>query len=57
MGEFSSVYSQNTLNDIKQYLESNIYPIKIASLTCAFMRVKKVNAILEKLFGKINDIS
>ena len=38
MGEFSSVYSQNTLNDIKQYLENNIYPQEIDSLSCAFMK-------------------
>ena len=49
MGEFSSVYSQNTLNDIKQYLENNIYPQEITSLTCGFMWKKIENAILEKL--------
>ena len=35
MGEFLSVYSQNTLNDIKQYLENNIYPQKITPPTRA----------------------
>ena len=54
MGEFSCVYSQNTLNEIKHYLESNIYPQKIASLTCAFMR-KKSN--FREIVGKINTIS
>ena len=41
MGEFLPIYSQNTLNDIKQYLENNIYPQEITSLTSAFMKKKK----------------
>ena len=53
MGEFSCVYSQNTLNEIKHYLESNIYPQKIASLTCAFMR----KIFFKEIVGKINTIS
>ena len=43
MDEFLSVYSQNTPNYIKQYLEGNIYPQEITSLTYAFMREKKFN--------------
>ena len=33
MGEFMSVYSKNALNNIKQHLESNIYPQEITSFT------------------------
>ena len=38
MSEFLSVYSQNTLNDFKQYLDSNIYPQEITYLTWAFIQ-------------------
>ena len=49
IGELLSVYTQNPQNDIKQYLKNNIYPQEITSLTCAFMKKKIENTILEKL--------
>ena len=52
MSEISFVYSQNTLNDIKQYLESNIYPQEITSLTCAFMK-KKLKRNFREIVRKI----
>ena len=41
MDEFFPAYSQNTRNDIKQYLESNIYHQEITSLTCVLW-IKKI---------------
>ena len=38
MNEFLFLYSQNTINDIKQYLKSNIYPQEITSIAWAFIR-------------------
>ena len=34
MGDYSTVYSKNTLFAIKEYLEKNIYPEEITSLDC-----------------------
>ena len=34
MGDYSTVYSKNTLFTIKEYLEKNIYPNEITSLDC-----------------------
>ena len=34
MGDYSTVYSKNTLFAIKEYLEKNIYPNEITSLDC-----------------------
>ena len=34
MGDYSTVYSKNTLFTIKEYLEKNIYPEEITSIDC-----------------------
>ena len=56
MGDYSTVYSKNTLFAIKEYLEKNIYSNEITSLDCQKTKRNR-KGILEKLWEKIKGLN
>ena len=55
MGDYSTIYSKNTLFAIKKYLLKNIYPEEITSLDCHKTK-KNRKGILEKSWEKIKGL-